>query len=93
MTDSHDPWSARVDFAKILDDIAYMLGEPDPGNPQVRLAVSQERLAAAIGFPRGTIRNWLDGSEPRHFDGEQLLAHWCRLTGSCTRRTRSRPGR
>lgn len=73
--------SARIDWSKVLDDIAYLLGEPLPGNELLRASVSQEKLALAIGFPRGTLRNWLDGSEPRHSDGEVLLAHWVRLTG------------
>lgn len=78
------PWtpapSARIDWPKVLEDIAYLLGDPLPANELLRAPVSQERLAHHLGFPRGTLRNWIDGSEPRHSDGEQLLAHWCRLT-------------
>lgn len=85
--------SARIDWSKVLDDIAYLLGEPLPGNELLRASVSQEKLALAIGFPRGTLRNWLDGSEPKHSDGERLLRVWVCLTGKAetfaprTRRT------
>jgi len=80
-----DPWTAshgaRIDWPKVLDDIAYLLGEPQQGNELLRDSVSQEKLAAAIGFPRGTLRNWMAGSEPKHSDGEVLIAWWLRLTG------------
>jgi hypothetical protein len=81
-----DPWqpssdSSRIDFTKVLEDIAYQLGEPLPSNPEQREAVSVVKLADALDVPRGTLRNWLDGSEPRHTDGEKILAHWQRLTG------------
>lgn len=78
---ANDPWSARIDWPKVLDDIAYLLGEPQPGNELIRVAVSQEKLAASLRVPRGTLRNWIDGSEPRHSDGEAVIVHWERLTG------------
>lgn len=85
MATGNDPWTsaqtARIDWPKVLEEIAYLLGEPLPANELLRAPVSQERLASHLGFPRGTLRNWIDGSEPRHSDGEALLAHWCRLTG------------
>ncbi|HMX12142.1 MAG TPA: hypothetical protein PKE61_14640, partial [Burkholderiaceae bacterium] len=71
----------RIDWRRLLGDIAYMLGEPDPGNPDVRVPCSQERLASALGVARGTLRGWMDGSEPKHGDGERLLDRWVRLTG------------
>jgi hypothetical protein len=74
--------AARIDWPKLLGDIAYMLGEPAPGqNPELKVPVSQERLAEALGVSRGSLRNWIDGSEPRHADGEQLLVRWCSLSG------------
>ena len=76
-----DPWSARIDFAKVLDEIAYLLGEPLAQNPLLREAVSERKLAESLEVPRSTLVGWLAGSEPRHFDGERLLAEWCRLTG------------
>jgi hypothetical protein len=70
-----------IDWPVLLDDIAYIVGEPDPGNPEVRVPCSQNQLANALDVPRGTLRGWMDGSEPRHTDGEKLLDRWCRLTG------------
>lgn len=80
-----DPWTAspesRIDWAKLLEEIAYLLGDARTDNEQLRDPVSQERLADALTAPRGTLRGWIDGSEPKHSDGERILAYWCRLTG------------
>jgi hypothetical protein len=65
----------------VLEEIAYLLGDPRTDNEQLRDPVSQERLADALATPRGTLRGWLDGSEPRHNDGERIIVFWCRLTG------------
>jgi hypothetical protein len=73
--------TARIDWPKVLDDIAYLLGEPLPANELLRASVSQEKLADALDAPRGTVRGWLDGSEPKHSDGERILGYWSRLTG------------
>lgn len=70
----------RIDWPMLLGDIAYLLGEPDPVNAEVRVPCSQERLAGALGVARGTLRGWMDGSEPKHGDGELLLDRWCQLT-------------
>ena len=65
----------RIDWPRLLGDIAYMLGEPDPGNPDVRVPCSQERLASALGVARHAAR--LDGRQrPKHGDGERLLDRW-----------------
>lgn len=78
---ANDPWSARIDWPKVLDDIAYLLGEPQAGNDLLRTPVSEKRLAEALQRPRMTVKGWLDGSEPRHSDGEVIITHWERLTG------------
>jgi len=70
--------TARIDWAAVLDDIAYMLGEVDGAG---RVPVSTVVLATELAVARGTLRGWLEGSEPRHTDGERLLARWCQLTG------------
>ncbi len=72
--------STRIDWPQVLADIAYLLGEPDIANPDVRVPCSQERLALSLGVARGTLRGWMDGSEPKHGDGEALLQRWCALT-------------
>jgi len=71
----------RVDWSKLLGDIAYLLGEPDTVNPGMRVACSQEKLADGLGVSRGTMRGWMEGSRPKHDEGERLIAYWCRLTG------------
>jgi len=71
----------RTDWPKILGDIAYLLGEPNARNPQLRDPISSYQLADALHVPRGTLRGWMDGSEPKHTDGERLLERWCALTG------------
>ena len=80
-----DPWTPspahRIDWPKVLDDIAYLLGDPLQANPILREAVSERELAQHLHVARSTIRGWVEGSEPRHADGEVLIAHWCRLTG------------
>ena len=71
----------RIDWPAVLGDLAYQLGDPAPGNPDARVPCSQERLASALGVARGTLRGWMDGSEPKHGDGEKLLDRWRVLTG------------
>lgn len=72
--------TVRVDWCRVLGDIAHLLGDVDQPSP-TRMPCSQEQLAAALKIPRGTLRGWMDGSEPRHTDGEALLDRWCRMTG------------
>lgn len=74
-----DP-SMRLAWDLILEDIAYLLGDELPGTPH-RESVSQEELARYLNTTRGTVRGWLCGSEPKHGDGEAILAAWCRLSG------------
>jgi hypothetical protein len=82
-----------IDWPALLSDIAYQLGEPDAANPERQVPCSQDRLATALGVPRGTLRGWMDGSEPRHTDGERLIARWVSLTGKarCFAPTDRRP--
>lgn len=71
----------RIDWPSLLGDIAYMLGEIDPANPTVREPVNTSRLAILLHTPRGTLIGWLEGSEPKHADGERLIDRWLVLTG------------
>lgn len=70
----------RVDWPMVLGDLAHVLGEPTIDG-RGRVPCTQEQLAKALDVARGTLRGWMDGSEPRHADGEHLLARWCALTG------------
>jgi hypothetical protein len=38
-------------------------------------------VSELIGVPRSTLRGWLDGSEPKHADGERVLLAWMKTTG------------
>jgi hypothetical protein len=68
-----------IDWQTILDELAWLLGEDTPTGRQ---RAGTRVLAAYLHVNRGAVRRWLeDGSEPRHSDGELLLAAWCRLTG------------
>jgi transcriptional regulator with XRE-family HTH domain len=70
----------RVDWPMVLGDLAHVLGEPTIDG-RGRVPCTQEQLAKALDVARGTLRGWLDGSEPKHADGEALLLRWCQLTG------------
>lgn len=62
---------------------------PTPGISWWHVIVELERngythgqMAAAIGGARGTIEGWKNkAAEPRHEDGERLLALWRVVTG------------
>jgi hypothetical protein len=73
--------SANVDWPTLLSDIAYLLGDPIPGNPHRNEPVGTPTLAKHLGLPRSTVRTWMDGAEPRHSDGERLIVIWCKLSG------------
>ncbi len=72
---------ARIDWTKLLEDLAYVLGQPTQGNPDLRLPCSTYDLSKELNVARGTLRGWIDGAEPRHSDGEFLLDRWATLTG------------
>ena len=74
-----DPRSC-LNWPAMLEDIAYLLGDPLPGTP-ARVPASQDAVAGFLDKPRGTLRNWLDGAQPGHADGELILSAWCRLGG------------
>ena len=71
----------RVDWPSLLSDIAYLLGDPHPANRDVRIPCGERSLATHIGVSRGAVQGWYTGSEPKHADGERLIARWCLLTG------------
>lgn len=70
------------DWECILGDIAWLLGTlPNESNPHVRTPINSQALADWLKVPRKTMIGWKDGTQPRHADGEMLLAHWGRLAG------------
>lgn len=73
---------STVDWQRLLGDLEWLLGEPDPRNPELlRIPVGTITLARELDVPRGTLRRWLEGAEPRHDDGERIIAVWVRITG------------
>lgn len=38
-------------------------------------------LASLTGIPKATLTGWAYGAEPRHAEGERLIAFWCDTTG------------
>lgn len=75
------PVAQSIDWPRLLDELAWLLGERDFAFPDVRVPLSASRLAQALQVPRTTLIGWRDGSEPKHSDGELLLVRWCLLTG------------
>lgn len=70
-----------IDWPRLLEDIAWQLGEPDFAFPHVRTPAGSRQVAAHLHVSRSTLLRWQDGSEPRHSDGEWLVLTWCCLTG------------
>jgi len=72
-----------VDWPRLLDDLAWLYGEPDPANPALlRIALGTPTLAERLLVSRGTLRRWMEeGAEPRHSDGEMLIERWLAVTG------------
>jgi hypothetical protein len=73
--------TTRVDWPRLLSDIAWLIGEYDFAFPDVRTPAGTPKLAVYLQLSRGAVRNMLDGTEPRHSDGQRLIAVWMRLSG------------
>lgn len=69
-----------IDFVRVLDDIAHLLGDELPGSP-ARIPAGSRAVADHLHVKRSTIMRWWSGAEPRHLDGELVLEHWTKLTG------------
>lgn len=70
-----------VDWPALLGELAWLLGDAVPGAEHTRTPLGTRLLADHLEVKRTTLRGWLEGSEPRHSDGEMLIGHWCLLTG------------
>lgn len=70
-----------IDWTRVLEDIAWQLGEPHFAFPGVRTPAGTRTVAEHLKVNRSTLLRWQEGSEPRYSDGEAVLAAWCRLTG------------
>lgn len=58
----------RVDWFRVIADLA-------------RKGVGRRTIARRIHVAQGTAQGWKQGAEPRHSDGERLIALWCETTG------------
>jgi hypothetical protein len=65
------------DWPAILHEIALCLGEEDAQGR--RTACGRRLLARDLGYPDKTVQGWMEGSTPRHPDGEHVLDRWCVL--------------
>ena len=71
----------QVNWEAVIDDLAWMYGEPVLGSAHIRTPLSANALAFQINRPRMTVQAWRDGGQPKHADGEYLIRLWCGLSG------------
>lgn len=71
----------RRDWPKIIEEIAWCLGESDLAFPQIRKPASTYAVAADLGISRGQLRYILDGTRPKYEEGCDILRRWSELTG------------
>lgn len=57
----------RVDWFRVITDITIT-------------GVTLYELASEVGVSKSTVHGWKSGAEPKHGDGESLVAFWCRIT-------------
>lgn len=41
-----------------------------------KLGLTEQHIANETGIPRSTLLGWKQGSQPRHHEGERLIAMW-----------------
>lgn len=58
----------RTDWFRVLADLS-------------RHRFGNRTVARRVCVSKGTVSNWKAGAEPRHSDGERLIALWCEVTG------------
>lgn len=73
--------TSQVDWPRLLGDLQWMLGEPELAFPQVRKPMSTQALAKHLDVPRMTLVGYMEGADPKHAQGERLIAEWCALSG------------
>lgn len=57
----------RTDWFRVLADLQ-------------RCRLHTRAVARRLGVGKTTVHGWKSGSEPRHSDGERLIALWCHAT-------------
>ncbi|BAO29388.1 hypothetical protein [Sulfuritalea hydrogenivorans] len=46
-----------------------------------RRGFTHSSIATSVGTPKSTVQGWKQGAEPKHCDGERMIALWCQVTG------------
>lgn len=57
----------RTDWFRVLADLS-------------KHRIGNRTVARRVHVSKGTVSNWKRGTEPRHSDGERLIALWCEIT-------------
>lgn len=57
----------RIDWFQVINDLG-------------RRGFPSQLSADSIGVAKSTLLGWKHGAEPKHGDGERLIAFWCRVT-------------
>jgi hypothetical protein len=70
-----------IDWPRLLGDLQYLLGEPLHDGSPSRTPVGTPALAKFLDVKRTTLVGWLEGSEPKHSQGEALITAWVSITG------------
>lgn len=71
-----------IDIPRVLEDLAFMLGEVSMEcGHATRTPLNVSQLAARLDVSRGALRNWMDGSDPGLDHGLMLISLWCKVTG------------
>lgn len=63
----HAATENRIDWFQVIADLG-------------RLGVPSQMIADSVGVAKSTLLGWKQGAEPKHGDGERLIAFWCRVT-------------
>ena len=72
---------AYIDWPRLIEDLQYLLGEPEFEGSSARVAVGTHAVAKYLHVPRTTLVRWLDGARLEYHQGCELIEAWKRLTG------------
>lgn len=56
----------RIDWFQVISDLG-------------RRGFPSQLIADSIGVAKSTLLGWKQGAEPKHGDGERLIAFWCQV--------------
>ena len=58
----------RIDWFQVINDLG-------------RRGFPLQLIADSVDVAKSTVHGWKQGAEPKHGDGERLIAFWCRASG------------